>query len=206
MGTEKIMIDYRIISEAIEFYGERGYTEVDVPWVVKEEPYYATKPPGVNDIVANTVPGREHAYDVFAKSFPPSPIRGFLPASGEQAFIQMLLDGQSKWFGKAFCITPCFRYEYEYNYLQKPWFLKLELITTEDTYSGLMADAADFFSGYLDTEVVSTFVGNDLVSAKTKIELGSYGKRKYKDLVWYYGTGVAEPRLSMAINEERKCL
>lgn len=32
------------------------------------------------------------------------------------------------------------------------------------------------------------------------IEVGSYGIRQYKNLFWVYGTGLAEPRFSQAIN------
>jgi hypothetical protein len=30
------------------------------------------------------------------------------------------------------------------------------------------------------------------------IEVGSYGKREFKNIKWIYGTGLAEPRFSIA--------
>jgi phenylalanyl-tRNA synthetase alpha subunit len=124
---------------------------------------------------------------------------GYLVASGEQGFIELMI--RENLVGKYFTITPCFREE-KYDELHLPYFMKLELIDTEVDNKKLPAminDAKRFFDNYLETKVIPTKDGYDIVSAKSNIELGSYGIRAYKEFLWVYGTGVAEPRLSQVL-------
>lgn len=180
-------INYRYIADATEYYTKLGYKQVEAPWVVGKEAYYVTKP--------------QEAIDLQLE-----PWGGYLPASGEQSFLDLLLRGET--FYKAFCVTPCFRHE-KWDELHLPWFFKVELIAMgneiyTDSYHGLLSDARRFFCKYIETDLLRTDSGTDIVSNKRSIELGSYGLRKYKKLTWAYGTGVAEPRLSQAIKLENE--
>jgi hypothetical protein len=84
-------------------------------------------------------------------------------------------------------------------------FYKCELFVPnpadpELTQRQLEAAAFNYFkilSPKSDLQLVDTEDGNtDLVL--NGIEVGSYGFRKHKGFSWVYGTGLAEPRFSMA--------
>lgn len=178
------MIDHAKISAAEEFYESEGFEKIDVPWVIGREAYCATFP--------------DHVLPFFT-------LGGFLPASGEQSFIQLMIDGQLP-EGKYQCTTPCFRDEPKYDKLHLPYFYKVELIevTTQPiSWIPLAELARVFFYRYCETEIaygkVLPFQENDVVEKSTQIELGSYGRRYYKNLMWNYGTGLAEPRLSQVL-------
>lgn len=178
------MIDHTKIAAAEAFYESAGFRKVDVPWVVQREAYCATLP--------------EHVLPFFT-------LGGFLPASGEQSFIQLMIDGQLP-EGKYQCTTPCFRDEPKYDELHLPYFYKVELIEVTaqaKSWIPLAELACVFFSRYCETEIaygkVLPFEENDVVEMSTQIELGSYGRRQYNNFMWSYGTGLAEPRLSQVL-------
>jgi len=184
-------MDYRHIASAIEFYQKRGYVYVqDAPWYVDPPAYDATKPPGATDLRIATPAGHF----------------GNLVASGEQSFIQMMLDGQP--LKRAVCVTPCFRWEQRLDELRRIYFLKAELINAHDVDEGhlmhMVHEACTFFETFLpDIRVLRTEHGYDIVEKDTRVELGSYGIRDVtvsgKRLRWVYGTGCAEPRLSTVL-------
>ena len=186
------LIDYSIISAAIEHYQKHGYKYVTVPWFVLPEVNNVTKPVGV------------HGFHVRSDVFD-----GELVGSGEQGFIELMEIGLLP-LGKYVTCTPCFRSEpYGYDELHQPYFMKVELINTWDTSDEqldlMIAHSLDFFHKYVKTDVATIDDNNyDIYASKTKekIELGSYGRRKWKDYKWLYGTGVALPRLSQAIELE----
>ncbi len=184
-------MNYRHLADAIDFYEGRGYTYVeDAPWLVGRDAYYATKPP-------------DAAEDVVVQ---PSGLH--MVASGEQSFIQMMLDGA--FLKRACCLTPCFRVE-RWDALRRPYFEKVELINGDDPSPSnlidMIHDALTFFQAQgIRTKVIETGrEAFDIVEHSTRIELGSYGIRhmahpdeRSRDLSWIYGTGCAEPRLSTA--------
>lgn len=168
------------LTEALNFYKKRGYAYKGVPWYVGREAYYATKP---DDATADV---QIQPYDKY------------LVASGEQSFLQLMLDGTH--IGKSVCVTPCFRSE-QVDTLHQPYFMKVELIqTTHVSEGGLMKmihDACSFFEQFVPVTIAKTgLVSYDIVDTYAGIELGSYGIREYAHLKWIYGTGCAEPRLT----------
>jgi hypothetical protein len=180
---DEFYIDYQKLADAHKFYKSRGYTRISVPWVVRAEAGDATKPSWAKPL--DTALGR-------------------LPASGENSFLSMILEGKLP-PGKYFCCTPCFRYEEEIDELHKYWFEKVELIDTLNfDFEVMLQDAFDFLSQYIACEIISFPDGTkDIVSAESGIELGSYGVRELAPFgKWAYGTGVAEPRLSYVIAKE----
>jgi aspartyl/asparaginyl-tRNA synthetase len=172
------MIDYKKIVDAAHFYKWSGFNQLEAPWFISRKAMEVTAPVGRR----------------YCTSF-----LGDLVASGEQSFIQMWLDNNLK-KGKWFCITPCFRDEPKLDEIHLNYFIKLELIEVdpgEEALDKMVNSALQFFNSYIDSVVIDTNLGKDIVSS-TGIELGSYGFRNYKDFHWLYGTGVAEPRLSYA--------
>ncbi len=194
-------MDYGNIARALEFYRGRGYIYVeDAPWMVDKPAYYATKPPQAQ---ADVIKERE---DGTAQKF--------LVASGEQSFIQMMLDGQP--LKRAICVTPCYRVE-KYDALRRPAFMKAELINAHDVDDGhlihMVHEAASFFEQFFSVRIVRTGVSGgsptyDIIEKGTRIELGSYGIRRISvgdtKLDWVYGTACAEPRLSTVIARHSK--
>lgn len=184
------MIDYRKIADAIEFYKARGYTYIETPWTVSENIDNITKPAD-----------RPHMQLKHNNKC--------LVASGEQSFLYLFAkDYLPK--GKYQTVTPCFRYE-PYDGLHSKCFMKNELIITDDVTEEnlrkVINDAKEFFSKYINVKVeciLDTYnklspMTYDIVTEDGEIELGSYGIRTCGFLKWIYGTGVAEPRLSKAI-------
>ncbi len=172
-----VAFDFAVISEAQKFYGEEGFKNIPVPWVIDQEYVQETKPEGV---------------EFYAT------LGGVLVASAEQSFIQMMDKG---WGGVgAFqATTPCFRDE-DHDGTHSPYFLKTELFDNENTtverLEEVVRTALSFFNRYVPARVENMGDGSfDIVGSKSGVELGSYGIRERKNFRWVYGTGVALPRL-----------
>lgn len=196
-------MNYANIADAVAFYQGRGYVYIDdAPWQVGHEAYYATKPKGAIDILMSA--GNSSSTDL-----------GYPVASGEQSFIQMMLDGQP--IKRAICVTPCYRYEPRVDMLHRRYFMKAELINAQDVDRGhllhMIHDACAFFEQHVSVRIVETSIGFDIVEKGSRFELGSYGIRQAflehsdgisRDMKWIYGTACAEPRLSTAIQKSLK--
>lgn len=187
-----MLIDYSILGEAQKFYISKGYDVVEVPWIVSHE---------VNNIAA---PQGHQRYLLDSQSSEE------LVASGEQGFLQLIMQGHLI-PGKYQTVTPCFRDD-EVDYLHQQQFMKLELIhydlydfaeyhgESSGCLSKMIEDAEEFFNS------VGLAVNRHRITLAPLLpqidleykgqELGSYGIRKYKGISWIYGTGVAEPRFS----------
>ena len=109
--------------------------------------------------------------------------------------------------------------------IHQRYFLKTELIVF-DTYENIQLSFKEvlflckgFFEKYLPVSIINTTNETnqcslnidesfDIVDTKNSIELGSYGIRSAtindKKVWWMYATGVAVPRLTYAINLNRK--
>ena len=177
------VIDYRKIADAKDYYEQFGFGEISVPWIVGHQAYLSTRPP----LAFN----RREFYT----------LDGYLNASGEQGFIELMLNGYV--LNKHCCVTACYRDEVP-DELHHSYFVKLELIDTEATEVNMfrmIGLAEHFFNRYFSShpvriiETQDSEVSYDIVDGIDGIELGSYGIRHYKDLRWIYGTGLALPRL-----------
>jgi hypothetical protein len=185
-----VNINYQFLADAAKFYGP-FYPEIQVPWFISDKALEATMPPQAR-----------RSFTTFA---------GNLVASGEQSYVQMMMDGTMP-AGNWSCVTPCFRDE-EYNKYHQIAFMKMELISFPARYKDwddgthhkvcememrkMMVKALDFFSQYLPAEIIKTDIGYDIQAGS--IELGSYGIRQSMGFRWVYGTGCAEPRLSQVL-------
>lgn len=170
-------IDWQRLAYALKFYQERGYSYVEVPWIVSSLATNSTLPPD----------GKVCKVDGY----------GELVGSAEQGFVELAL--QRKLTTGAFvALTPCFR-GHEIDELHQLHFMKIELcvLSSDNHEAKVRSDAYDLFKTLgVNATTVITSDGTDL--EVQGIEVGSYGVRKFKDICWTYGTGLAEPRFSIA--------
>lgn len=176
-------INWQRVARAVAYYTAIGYQYVEAPWIVGEEALAATLPPGRTGLRTQDGP---------------------LVGSAEQSFLQLMLDGQLS-AGRYVAASPCFRDD-EVDELHQRTFFKVELIwvlaaeqSAADLVDQTVRDATDFFhqiapAGSLARPQVGTGVDIELGG----VEIGSYGCRQYRGHRWVYGTGLAEPRFSVA--------
>lgn len=175
------MIDYQLINDSIQYYESSGFARIEAPWTVSEEVDNITRP---KDRIQFQLKHNDKC----------------LVASGEQSFLYLYL----KDFlppGRFQTVTPCFRYE-AFDFLHTKYFLKNELIETQDVSKKRLEEIVDialgFYRKYLpDATAEKTTEGYDIVIEGN--ELGSYGIRSCPYLDWIYATGCAEPRTSKLI-------
>lgn len=179
------MIDYKNLANSVDFYKDKGYVPIEVPWTVSEY---------VDDI---TKPVDRIHYQLKHNN-------KCLVASGEQGFLYLYLkDYLPK--GKFQTITPCFRDE-PYDLFHEKCFMKNELIITDEVSKDMLfkiIDDAKFFFiktiGCPENKIEVFGTDSDGLSYDiffNDIELGSYGIRETEFIKWIYGTGCAEPRTS----------
>lgn len=180
------MIDYGIISNSILFYEENGFKRVEVPWTVTK---------GISDI---TKPKDAKEFQLVHEN------GKVLVASAEQSFLYQYAKGFLP-KGRFQAVTPCFRHE-SFDSIHTKYFIKNELIDTSDVSLDNLKDvlytAFDFLKSHFKFElnILQTSINSYDIMCQD-VELGSYGIRSCDFLTWIYGTGVAEPRLSLAIEK-----
>lgn len=187
---ETATINWPRLFRAYNFYVEKGYRYLEVPWAVSREIVECTIPPGATPI-------RLRASDAT------------LIGSAEQGFLDVAMSkGWSLQEGERyFSISPCFRGEEKTleGHTQLS-FMKLELFAPvgdfqneEDLTERLVKDARQFMKA--EGAKVTVRPVNDLCCDLdlNGIEVGSYGSRSVETLTWAYGTGLAEPRFSFAL-------
>lgn len=175
------MIDYKIISESIDYYEDNGFKRIESPWTVSEYVDNITKP---KDVLSFQLKHNDKC----------------LVASGEQSFLYLYLkDFLPR--GQFQTTTPCFRYE-SFDFSHTKYFIKNELIKTDIVNKVELEKVIDncfnFFKNYIpNIDIIKTEIGYDIEFQGH--ELGSYGIRENEYLKWIYATGCAEPRLSKII-------
>ncbi len=175
-------ISTNTILNALQYYRDNGFNLLDVPLIVDSKVSNFTKP--------KQVPNLHHSDDkVYV-------------ASAEQSFLQLLQENKQMPIYNA-AITPCYRHERYLNDLSYLIFLKIELFTIGNKLDEIIDNANDFMSNYLDTKIVHTEDGYDIVHLDSGIELGSYGTRTFYGIHYTYGTGLAEPRFTHACNYKK---
>lgn len=183
-------IDYGLLGHAFDRYVAKGYTPVEVPWLVGIEHIKATAPASCKSFEL----AHRQTYDKLVRVNGPNHFVG----SAEQSFLSLDLPA-----GRYVGVTPCFRDEYRYDKWHQQYFMKIELfVRTENPILEVltvMRDAEDVM-GPLTTEILNgqaTDEGYDLML--NGIEVGSYGSRSHPDFgSWVYGTGLALPRFTSA--------
>ena len=175
------MINYKFISDSIEYYQDFGFKRIESPWTVSKYIDDLTKP---KDITSFQLKHNDKC----------------LVASGEQSFLYLYLK-EFLPLGQFQTTTPCFRFE-TFDYYHSKYFIKNELIKTDIVNSyeleKIVNLCLNFFKKFIpQSEVKQTNIGFDIVYKE--FELGSYGVRECEFLKWIYATGCAEPRLSKIV-------
>lgn len=186
-------MNYKLLTEALEFYKEKGFIYTDVPWTASEE------------FINITLPKENKPFKLNDK---------YLIGSAEQSLLEQTYDLVLTPDIFRCAITPCFRDDLEDDLHQKT-FMKLELFKTTNEISNLnhketnhiIYSAYEFFNQFFDVKIVAipgSTPSWDIIDAKNGIELGSYGVRfnPKLHLYWIYGTGIAEPRFSKVLERQ----
>ena len=180
------MIDFNLIDKSIKFYETNGFVRIEAPWTVTKDVSDITKPADRKDF---TIKEKDKV----------------LVGSGEQSFLYLILKGFLA-PGKYQTVTPCFRDE-SFDLTHTKYFIKNELIITNNTsqaaLDNLVKCAKEFFSTIVPDKKLLEVI--KLGAARYDIEydgieLGSYGIRDTQFTKYIYGTGIAEPRTTTAIN------
>lgn len=180
MEQDRPEINWKFLSKAIELYKNRGFSYIEVPWVVSKE---ITKITHNDNINYNTNVGD-------------------LVGSAEQSFLSLEFDGKLI-PGKYLTLTPCFRDD-KIDLLHQQTFMKVELYQNVDVNEASLKEII-----FLCQTVIEKLLNDKVSLEKTEIgydilykniELGSYGIRKFKEKEWIYATGLAEPRFSVVKN------
>lgn len=184
-ARERNIINWENISAAIKYY-QKDFKYIEVPWTVsKEATKYTWKDEALECQAGDLIGSAEQGFIDLA-------INKLLPEEGESGFVSA---------------SPCFRIEPQYDQLHHITFFKVELYSCRDNAEGMMLKAKKMFDYTLGkrTRVVDQGTGNwvwqkDLILDinGNEIELGSYGYRNINGMKWSYGTGWAEPRMSLA--------
>lgn len=176
-------INWKLISSAIDFYQSRGFTYLEVPWIVAPTSTDVTTPPGK----------RALSTDI-----------GNLVGSAEQSFIELMRTENLT--GCYVAASPCFRDEK--SDIHQPYFFKVELFkrhkSTVESSACLFATHATAFFLHIGAEATLTKTQEGYDILLNGVEIGSYGVRQHEDMVWTYGTGIAEPRFSYALGLNQK--
>lgn len=175
-------VDWQLLGKAVFHYECAGFKLIDVPWSV----------PG--DVAAVTCSDSSRMYPFSDQ---------VLVGSAEQSFMQMQFLGQLP-PGKYVACTPCFRNEPVVDELHQKYFMKVELYSTEADQTGKAMAFALAVQNFIkawghapaQTKIVPTEEGLDLTLGG--IEIGSYCSREHNGFRWTCGTGLAEPRFTIA--------
>lgn len=209
-------INYQLIGFANNWYENNSFEQVEVPWMLPQEYNNLTKPIEKEDcsfVLQN---------DIFKDN--PQELIG----SAEQGFIYLMLNNLLIEGKNYFSMSPCFREEEHFSKYHLPYFFKCELfsyvsieMSPKDIKKHLLyfiECAKELYKKYINQlikknesltvklEILNTQKNNDELSYDINIndiEVGSYGIRKilFNNKSYYiiYGTGLAEPRFSLAI-------
>lgn len=169
-----------------------SFKYIEVPWLVSEKAIRST----FSGIITPTM---KDLYTV---------------GSAEQSFVQLQLDGKLP-IGRYMSMTPCFRDEALLDKLHQQHFMKLELYVTENinekTFNELVKLAqlvslclADENHDYTMDDIMIIKNGGNRDIEINGIEVGSYGIREYEGTTWIYGTGCAEPRFTLALENKNE--
>ena len=187
-----------LLQVALDAWQARGFRYIDLPWMVPKAFSDATRPSFCRDIPT---------------------LHGSFVASGEQSFLQLWQEGRlPKRVAGYVGWTPCLRDEavldetHQHGFMKAEWFVPLSKKLTagghEQQLMGLVGTQTDIFfevakvlgwrrKPFIHSEF--TREGVDLVLAG--IELGSYGIRTFNEKPYLYGTALALPRFTQALEK-----
>lgn len=167
-------INAKLVFDALNFYKDCGYTLSEAPMIVSGK------------AVKHTLPK-----NVLAKPH----MEGFYVGSAEQGFLQNLIDNNLK---GSFCyVSPCQRNEKYVDQQHLEIFLKIELISTDKSYTEICEDAYLFMSRYREVYKQQTAKHSVDIVSKNNVEYGSYSSNCFMGREYCCGTGLALPRFNI---------
>lgn len=174
-------VNWSLVSKAIEFYTSHGFEYIETPWLVNLPTLYITCP--------NT-----------SRIFKIDDSVGLI-GSAEQAFLRLAMDNKLPHTNYV-SASPCFRNEPTIDKFHQLQFFKVELFVRVKTPELALFAAKELVKRantfMPEASVVTTADGWDLEI--NSIEVGSYGYRYHPFIgYWAYGTGLALPRYTQAI-------
>ena len=178
-------IDWAKLAKANEYYSKH-FQYQEVPYLIPETVSNYTKPHREQSFILNDGLFTQQAHE--------------LVGSAEQGFVYLLMN-EGLIGEKLYSITPCFRAD-NYDVTHQAWFMKLELFHLSDKPEDLhsMVECANtFFSQFGNTEIIQVQTQMYDININN-IEVGSYGFRHINDKTFIYGTGIALPRIDMALH------
>jgi hypothetical protein len=172
--------DWARLTNALDFYRSKGFTQCELPWHVP------------HDIIAITCPDPDRAY-----AFDQDALVG----SAEQSFIQAQMLGQLA-RGRYVALTPCFRREPQVSETHKRYFMKVELYAVGENEPETVIEFANLAHEFMSLEtshrIDLRYTREGLDLEISGMEVGSYAAREARNMTWTCGTGLAEPRFSTA--------
>lgn len=184
-------IDWNLINSAIRYYRKCGYKYIEVPWIVHESVNKMTLPNNVSSLTIEN--------------------KGSLIGSAEQGILSLVVNNQLE-KGKYVACSPCFRNEPKLDRLHQTYFMKVELYNDLDVNENTVSSMIQTVENFLLSEFENIRRYN-IIKEKTNyetdillngIEIGSYGIRTINAHSWVYGTGLALPRLTLAMETNNK--
>ena len=181
----RALIDWSRLGRAVNFYKGFGFQQIETPWRITQAIYDATAPQTATPFRCRLDGDRPD----------------ILVGSAEQGLLEIM---GSLRRGNYLSVSPCFR-DNEVDETHFSDFMKVELCVVDPSpdaheWLGLLATRFAKSEG-TEIERVMTDSGFDLYCGG--IEIGSYGLRSAalggQIFTWAYGTGLAEPRFSQAI-------
>ena len=177
------MIDYNILADSVDFYSNRGYKYIELPWIIEKDYIEFTYKESNKFILQDN--------------------RSLL-GSAEQSFIKLYKENRLR--GSFQSITPCFRND-NIDEIHQESFMKNEIFVNDyissDRLLELINECLEFYKKHTNIEsIIEAVKTKDEFSLESYdiningIEVGSYGIRTVEDISWIYGTGLALPRFT----------
>lgn len=187
-------ISWSRTARAVKFYRSNGFCYVETPWVVPKITAQVTFPDDSLPDPVHVGSAEQGFLDLMFQSSAPDPLpSGYTRLHPGQPYVSA---------------GPCFRPQDAILEDHNPWFFKVELFIFGDPQiAGLLEPLIHKAEAYFESELsirhheqsrrVPTLEGVDLYLGD--LEIGSYGVRTHDGRTWVYGTGLAEPRFSLAM-------
>ena len=194
-----MQVNWTRISDAVTFYTTLGFEYVETPVYVDNDTAMITCPRD-NAIVHTSHKRVQSNNRVIDQS---------LVGSAEQGFLQLAKHGNLPNVNYV-SAGPCFREEPVYDELHHSQFFKVELFvrckSNEEAAFGVqevISRAWRFMQEQTDDPIKLVDEGHGWDLQLNGIEVGSYGYRYHDQIGWWiYGTGIAEPRFTQAMNKQ----
>lgn len=177
-------IDWGRLARALDFYQQHGFERLELNWHASHQ------------VCMWTSPSEDRMYPFGEDT---------LVGSAEQSFMQAQVDGLLV-PGKSYvALTPCFRREPVVSDTHRLQFMKVELYVPGEASPGAeqrLAACAQAFMASEGAHAVCVPTEPSGIDLEVEgIEVGSYVARQHGEHLWTCGTGLAEPRFSLALSK-----